>query len=386
MENFKSFAAIRIAIGLVLTLTALWVITTLFGLFEKPQPKLLTTERHRQTASDETSGHTNTLDALQPKETDSLHGAKAPPAAVKTAQSDGHPAPDSAAHAPVKTPAKAAVEHAPAKAAPLHGDAAHGSADSVEPAEPKPRGVAFVEAVIQPLDYELNERFWGWRVNDILDFTDNVNNFQLGVLEVTRRASVALLERIARTGSTAAFDQNLEDAVNWLMISGTEYWFPSAETKYDDALAELKIYRKKLEKGIAPFFTRSDNLIPLLASFEDLLGSCDDNLVKTHEQQEQPVSFFKADDYFFYAKGVASAMYTILEAVAVEFGATVESRRGTELLHHAIESCHHAMNIDPWLITNSNWSGILANHRANLAAPISHARFYIGMLIKTLST
>ena len=101
---------------------------------------------------------------------------------------------------------------------------------------------------------------------------------------------------------------------------------------------------------------------------------------------QQVVSHFKADDYFFYAQGVASAMYTILEAVAEDFGSTVESRRGTELLHHAIESCHHAMEIDPWLITNSNWSGILANHRANLAAPISHARFFIGMLIKTLST
>jgi hypothetical protein len=30
--------------------------------------------------------------------------------------------------------------------------------------------------------------------------------------------------------------------------------------------------------------------------------------------------------------------------------------------------------------------GILANHRANMAAPISHARFFVGMLIETLST
>ena len=31
-------------------------------------------------------------------------------------------------------------------------------------------------------------------------------------------------------------------------------------------------------------------------------------------------------------------------------------------------------------------AGIVANHRANIAAPISHARFYLGQLIKTLST
>ena len=56
------------------------------------------------------------------------------------------------------------------------------------------------------------------------------------------------------------------------------------------------------------------------------------------------------------------------------------------MLHHAIESCHHATEINPWIITDSSLDGILANHRANMAAPISHARFYIGVLIKTLST
>jgi hypothetical protein len=121
-------------------------------------------------------------------------------------------------------------------------------------------------------------------------------------------------------------------------------------------------------------------------AYEDLLGSCEENLVKAKEAGQTPVSFFMADDYFYYAKGVVSAMGTILEAVLEDFMITVESRRGAEVLHHAIESCHHAAEIDPWMITNSSLSGILANHRANLAAPMSHARFYIGVLIKTLST
>ena len=121
-------------------------------------------------------------------------------------------------------------------------------------------------------------------------------------------------------------------------------------------------------------------------AYEDLLGSCEENLVKTKEDDGSSVSFFKADDYFFYAKGVVSAMGTILEAVQEDFIDIVETRGGIDVLHHAIESCHHASEIDPWIITNSSLSGILANHRANLAAPLSHARFYIGVLIKTLST
>ena len=296
-------------------------------------------------------------------------------------------------HAPAPAP-KAATEkpeHAlpsphEKTAVPGHAPApTHGLAEVAE-TKPRPKGVAFVEATIKPLSYELNERFYGWRVNDILDFTDNINNFQLGVLEVTRRTAVSLTERISRTGATASFDKNLENAMNWFMIKSDRYWFPSPESKYKAGLDELKNYKEKLEKGEANFHTRPDNLIPLLMAYEDLLGSCEENLVKTEEEDGSSVSFFKADDYFFYAQGIASAMRTILEAVLEDFLITVESRRGAEVLHHAIESCHHASEIDPLLITNSSLGGILANHRANLAAPMSHARFYINVLIKTLST
>ena len=258
--------------------------------------------------------------------------------------------------------------------------------ETTEVEKPQAKGVAFIKALMEPMSYELHQRFWGWRPNDILNFTDNVNNYQLGVLEVTRRTSVILAERISRTGTTAAFDKNLERAMNWFMIKAERYWFPSPESKYSDGLKELKLYKERLEKSAANFYTRPDNLIPLLMAYEDLLGSCDENLVKDKEDDGTPVSFFMADDYFYYAQGVATAMQTILEAILKDFYETVDSRRGLEVLHRAIESCHHAAKIKPLIITNSSLSGILANHRANMAAPISHARFHLGVLIKTLST
>jgi CBS domain-containing protein len=267
-----------------------------------------------------------------------------------------------------------------------HGATAAHGVHGGPPAEPKAKGVAFVEATIAPLDYELNKRFFGWRPNDIIEFTDNVNSYQLGVLEVTRRAVVILAERISRTGTMEAFNENVENAMNWLMVKAKRYWLPSPEAKYNAALEELRGYRDNLEKGKAAFYTRTDNLIPLLAAFGDLLGSCEENLVKEVEEDGEPVSFFMADQYFYYAQGVASAMGTILEAVAVDFYKTIDARRGTEVLHHAIEACHHATHIHPWIIFNSSLSSLLANHRVNLAAPISHARFYVGVLIKTLST
>lgn len=274
------------------------------------------------------------------------------------------------------------LDHAPASGAAGHDAEGHGPVTPSFPVE----GMAFVNALIQPLDNELNRRFYGWRPNDILNVTDNVNNFQLGVLEVTRRTTVILAQRISRTGSTAAFDSDLENAMNWLMIKADRYWFPSAESKYRASLDEIRNYFHRLEKGEAQFYTRTDNLIPLLTAYQDLLGSSDENLVKSYEDDGSPVSFFKSDDYFFYAKGVATAMATILESIAKDFNVMVERRGGMQELHHAIESCHHAMEIDPWIILNSDFSSVFANHRLNMAAPISHARFYLGVLIRALST
>ncbi len=255
------------------------------------------------------------------------------------------------------------------------------------PVSDEPPGVAFVDALIAPIQFELTERFWGWRPNDIIKFTDNVNNFQIGVLEVTRRASIILTDKISRTGTTASLNIHLERAMNWFMIRAEDYWFPSAESRYREAIDELTIYKEQLRKHEAEFYTRTDNLIPLLNAFQELLGSCDNNLVKSREENGEPVSTFKADDYIFYAKGVASAIETILRAVEKDFPKILDTRNGSEILHHAIEACHTSAHINPWVfVTEADLSGIFANHRANMAAHISHARFYVGLLALTLST
>jgi hypothetical protein len=195
-----------------------------------------------------------------------------------------------------------------------------------------------------------------------------------------------LLERISSTGGSQTFDKDLELARNNLMIKASDYMLPSAEDSYEEALESLRNYRGKLLNGTAFFYGRIDNLIPLLRAYENLLGSCDDKLIRHYEDDGSEVSWFSADDYFYYAKGVASAMHSILEAVAVDFATAIETRRGTEILHHTLESLHHATLIDPLLILDSSPDGIFANHRANMAAPISHARFFVGLLIETLST
>lgn len=336
--TYKQFLTVRVVGGILLALFVLWGFWALMSMFEKGAPSHV----------------------VQVEEGEPVHGAE-------KAEVPAHPTTVPSIHE--------AAHEAP-----------HAAQEATAPHEPKTRGVAFVEATISVMDYELNERFWGWRRNDILRFTDNVENIQLGVLEVVRRASVTLAERISRHGVTDILDKNLENAMNWFMIKPDQYWLPSPEVSYGDGLKELQAYAQKLEEGKARFYIRADNLIPLLISFTELLGSCDENLVKTKEEDGSPVSWFKVDDYFYYAKGVAKAISKILHAVEQEFADVVEARHGMDLLEHAVHACHVASELDPWLITDASLEGILANHRANMAAPISHARYYLDVLAKTLST
>lgn len=410
-QGFGTYALKRIVLGIVATLAVIWLVSFVLDRLAGPEPL----DPNLGPVAGDAGGivHAPPLvpgPSSAPLPAAEEHAAPGAPAhaAPEAAKSETPAATGHAATA--ETPAQAlvpATSHEPmppapspmgrtsafqnedqGPSAPAPATGAHApAAPAAAPAVPQVPGVAFADAFIRVLDHEVNQRFWGWRPNDIIEYTDNVNNFQLGVLEVARRTAEVLADRISRTGSTQAFDKDLERARNNVMINATQYWLPSAEASYSDAVEEVRRYRDKLIKGTAPFYSRTDNLIPLLRAYVNLLGSCDDNLIKSHEDSGQPVSWFRSDDYFYYAQGVAHAMHAILEAVAVDFATTLEGRRGAdEVMHHALTSLEHATHIDPWLILDSNLSGFLANHRSNLAGPISHTRFYLDLLIETLST
>ncbi|MES0445678.1 MAG: DUF2333 family protein [Desulfobacterales bacterium] len=418
-SGYFIFAATRVAIGIIFAVAVLWVFDTLLDHVEKNLSEPVVQTEYSEKARTISKAMETTYEAPSVKETsEPKEGAplQEQPTLRETESAEEHitvpetePVQEDTA-VPETEPAQARVsvpaiepsqereiipETEPAKATTTDHkpeiEEPKTSSKIHEAIVPKvsgypDKGMAFVEAVIKPLDYELHQRFWGWRSNDALNPTDNVGNFQLGVLEVTRRTVEVLTERISRADSTATYDANLERAMNLLMVKADQYRSPSAESKYSAGLDEIRTYKEKLEKREAYFNARADNLISLLTAYEDLLGSCEESLIKAEEEDGSPVSFSKADDYFFYSKGVASAMYTILEATTENFNTILESQQAIEVLHNAIESLQNSIEVDPLIITNSDLSGIFANHRANIAMPISHARYYLKVLIKTLST
>jgi hypothetical protein len=252
------------------------------------------------------------------------------------------------------------------------------------------RGEIFTRALIKIIDDQVNQTWFGWRPNSIvfgiLGLTDNVNNFQLGVLEVARRTIVVLNEQFTRFANTEAFDPRVNDAMNYLMVSPEKYWFPSASGKYREAIHDLKDYIKALQNGQSRFYSRVDHLIVLLNHYRDLLGSNFNNLIKDTEPDGSPVSWFKVDDYFYHAQGVALAMSEMLVAVQEDFHRELQKKNSHKLLEEAIHALHQAAHMHPWIVTNGGKDGILANHRSNMGGYIAEAEHLINTLRMQLAT
>ena len=144
-------ASKRFILIVLITLVLLWLVWTILGFLDDRSARKAAD--HAATTAEETHGA----------------GTDAEAPVVKTPS-----------HAPKKngTTADQDTAHTAAKSTDTHQSKV--AVPTVAPVMDTGKGVAFVNACMQPMDYELNGRFWGWRPNDILNVTDNVNNFQPG--------------------------------------------------------------------------------------------------------------------------------------------------------------------------------------------------------------
>jgi hypothetical protein len=315
------------------------------------------------------------------------------PAPPEAATPEAPPTPPAEPARPEKPPLAVGAEPSP-KPEPVPKEL-----PSLAPAPPPPhkaaplakiKGATFTQALIKIMDDQVNKTLFGWRPNTIIfgkvGLTDNVNNLQLGVLEVARRTVIVLNENMTRFAVTESHNIQVNEAMNFLMVSPDKYWFPSASGKYREAMQDLEIYIEQLSQGRSRFYPRVDNLIILFNHYRDILGSCYYNLVKDTEADGSPVSWFKADDYFYFSKGVAIALAEMLEAVKEDFHPELQKKNTQKLLDDAIHALHEASHLSPWLITNGNKDGILANHRANLSTYIGEAEHVVSTLQTVMAT
>ena len=268
--------------------------------------------------------------------------------------------------------------------------AAEPPARQVTPSREPAKGELFTRALIKIMDDQISGTWFGWRPNSLLfgklSLTHNVNNIQEGVLEVARRTVEVLNLNMTRFATTEAYNPQVNEAMNYFMVSSDKYWFPSASGKYREALHDLQVYIDDLHRGRSRFYTRVDHLIVLLGNYKDILGSSFHNLIKDREDDGRTVGWWVSGEYFYHAQGIALGMAEMLEAVDREFQQELQKKDSHKLLEEAIHSLHAASQLSPWVLTNGSKDGFIANHRANMGTYIGDAEHIISTLQSSLAS
>jgi hypothetical protein len=236
-------------------------------------------------------------------------------------------------------------------------------------------GEAFASTLAALIENELDSRT-GWRPNDIFLWgptlwADNNANRQLGIIQAVRESTRVLRDHLTKVSATE-YDANLVDADTKLRNDEYKFWFPSAESRYREAVAALRRYVKGLESDpptSKPINGRNVELIRLFQAWTDMLGDAHSNLLR------DDASFFKTDDYFYHAQGFAHVLHHLVLAIAREYEQPLSGRGEVlQLLKRVADSLGRAAAIKPLMVLNGSPAGLLANHRRNLDAYIIDAR------------
>ena len=244
-----------------------------------------------------------------------------------------------------------------------------------------------------------------WMPNDVFWPTvllDNMPNFQLGELEVIRYNVRVLRDNLCRMRTTDKLDPLVEKAFNALSNDPFKWWFPSAESKWKEAYDNLERYYRNLQKGESSFYPRADNLIELLSQYASLMGGVNTRLIhaphdirevlaleaekgqkKGKELVEVNIPWYKIDDNFYYAQGVAYALNESFKAIRVDFINVLTDKNSLILVDKILEDLDRC-NFEPLIVFNGDPDSIFANHSLNLSGIFNDARQKVNSLIVAL--
>jgi len=234
-----------------------------------------------------------------------------------------------------------------------------------------------------------------WLPNDIFWPTallDNMPNFQLGVLEVVRYNVRVVKDNLSRMRTTDRLDPSAEAGFTNLSNDPFKWWFPSAESKWKEALKQLETYNQNLATGKSHFYARADNLIELLNQYLSLMGGANTRLINAprdmkttlgiEEQKDKTtptplvdidIPWYQIDDNFYYAQGVAYALHESFRAIRVDFNEVLTDKNSVTLVDKILEILGRC-NFEPLIVFNGDPDSIFANHSLNLSGIFNDAR------------
>lgn len=236
-------------------------------------------------------------------------------------------------------------------------------------------GEVFATTLAALVQHELNG-YTGWRPNDFVLWgpglwADNNANRQLGILQAVRESTRVFKDHLTKVSSDQ-FDANLLRADTAFRNDLLKFWFPSAESKLREGVRALEAYVAGLRTNppqSRPINLRNVELIRLFQAWTDLLGD-------VHARLYRPApGFFRTDDEFYYAQGVAHALHHLILAVGREYRSAFAERTVlVNLLQEVAEPLGRAASLKPFVVLDGQPDGWCANHRRNLDAFITEAR------------
>ncbi len=264
------------------------------------------------------------------------------------------------------------------------------------------KGTAFIR-MNQALIQQMREN---WLPNDLFWPTvllDNMPNFQIGELEVVRYNVRVLRDNLSRMRTTDKLDPSAEAAFTSLSNDPYKWWFPSAESKWKRADKDLGVFYQNLSQGKSYFYPRADNLVELLSQYASLMGGVNTRLINaprdiketlvveegnkegpaTPKKVQVNIPWYKIDDNFYYAQGVAYALCESFEAIRIDFIDVLTDKNSLKLVDKILEDLKRCY-FEPIIVFNGNPGSIFANHSLNLSGVFNDARQKTNSLIVAL--
>jgi len=252
----------------------------------------------------------------------------------------------------------------------------------------------------------IKQMYENWLPNDLFWPTvllDNMPNFQIGELEVVRYNVRVLRDNLSRMRTTDKLDPYAEAAFTSLSNDPYKWWFPRAEGKWKLGFKNLESYYQNLITGKSNFYPRADNLAQLLMQYASLMGGANTRLINAprdlqkalsiEEQKKEDtggsklvdidIPWYRVDDNFYYAQGVAYALHESFRAIRADFMDVLVDKNSVVLVDKILENLNRS-NFEPLVITNGDPDSIFANHSLNLSGMFNDARQKINSLIVAL--
>ncbi len=213
---------------------------------------------------------------------------------------------------------------------------------------------------------------------------DNTPSFQRGIIGALSRTSLELRDQIGRTRGSSAVDADLNLAAGQLAIEPNR-WYMDFSTSilptntsdyfYREAAKSLARYNGRLGKGEAVFERRSDNLLETLNRIALDIGS---NSAALEQYIDEHSGGFApdlgADDLFYEVKGQVFAYSMVLRALRADFAEVIEAKQLDNLFDNMIASIDSAAKLNPVIIVNGKFGGMIPNHLSEQGLYVQRSR------------